>query len=106
MFDPLFFILFRIIFILEKSILLEHRSILEYKHLAYTESRKFQTKLYLKEARGSRLVLFQVLYIKISLKDYMKQLFLWHCYFLFSFLFPSFFYLYYTEFSDRGFKPH
>ena len=70
MFDPLFFILFRIIFILEKSILLEHRSILENKHLAYTESRRFQTKLYLKEARGSRLVLFHVLYIKINLKLY------------------------------------
>ena len=70
MFDPLFFILFRIIFILEKSILLEHRSILENKHLAYTVSRRFQTKLCLKEARGSRLVLFHVLYIKISLKLY------------------------------------
>ena len=39
--DPLFFILFRIVSILQNNILSEYCSILQNKHLTYEEPRKF-----------------------------------------------------------------
>ena len=78
--DPLLYLLllllFRIISVLQNSILLEYYYILQSKHLAFTASTQNSSLNYFKEMQGMRLDLvriqyrnFEVIYISVCVRE-------------------------------------